>query len=189
MKKNYIKFFSLILFILLFSFVNIAKANIGFISAKGKTSNYIPSGFQLNNPLPPSVVKYLPNQKINFQMDFWTNGEGTSLRDVSIRITNPILESEDPKNYWSEWKEVGTRGRFNDYTDVNLPWTEAPDPIITPSQAGIYRIYFEINNKVSWTVGKTFNNNYIGYINIEVVDTVDTVEDKINSIQYNYNKE
>lgn len=149
---------------------NMANANTGFLYASGKNPNYIPSGFQLNSPLPLSIKKYLPNQKIIFQMDFWANGSGTSLRDVSLRITKPISELENPETYWGEWKNVGTLGRFNGYTNSNLPWTESPEPIVTPNKPGIYRVYFEIKNNISWTIGKTFSNNYIGFVDIEVVN-------------------
>ena len=167
-------------FLLIFSFFIFAtslfllcpkesNANINFISGEGKKASYVPSGFQLNSPLPSSIKNYLPNHPIKFQMDFWANGTGTSWRDINMRITSPILESEDPEEHWGEWKQVGTRGRFNDYSRNNLPWTESPEPIITPEESGIYRVYFEIENNVTWTIGKIFTNNYVGFVDIAVV--------------------
>ena len=102
-------------------------------------------------------------------MDFWGNGTGTSWRDIKVRITNPILDSENPDEHWGEWKKVGTRGRFNGYTKDNLPWTETPETILAPEEPGIYRVYFEIENAVTWTIGKVFINKYLGFVDIEVV--------------------
>jgi hypothetical protein len=167
MKKKFL----FILTILLSLFIpNNLDAKVFYLSSGGEKTAYIPIYFKLNNPMPKEVKKYYPEEEIDFQMDFWSSERGTSWQDVEVRISKePVEESEEKDLFWTDWIDVGTRKYFQDYSSQNLSFTKSPGKIIM-GNIGVYRIYFEIKSKVYWTVGKFFENTYLGYVEIEVVE-------------------
>lgn len=132
----------------------------------GLRSVYIPRNFQLNSPLPRAVQTYEPGEQFHVQMDFWAGGCNNGPQNVKMRVSQPLAPGES-KSYGA-WHNVGSRAPVGGHDDYNARWSKSIGPLTAPTEEGIYRVYFHINNHVRWSIGTVSDNWYKGYVEIEV---------------------
>lgn len=170
--KTINSFFILILFGISFTLINpnnnLLNAAVDFIKAEGHRTIYIPVEFSINNPLPKEISTYEASSTIPFQIDAWSGGAFASMRNVSLRVSVPTTTKDISNLDWSDWSSLRDYSSYSSqYTNRNIPFTKSP-LVELPGQSGEYKIYFELNHNVSWTIGDTYKNTYLGSIDILV---------------------